>query len=157
MKSESISTLKKEIETLPFEVLVQICIRMAKFKTENKELLNYLIFEVYDQQTFIEKAKKEIDLQFLSLNKSSLYLAKKTVRKTLKTTHKYIKFSGEKETELNLLIHFCKKLKTCGLPLHHGKVLGNIYLREFERIKTVLNSLHEDLQLDYAAEMKQIS
>ena len=49
MKSESISTLKKEIETLPFEVLVQICIRMAKFKTENKELLNYLIFEVYDQ------------------------------------------------------------------------------------------------------------
>jgi hypothetical protein len=157
MKSESLSTLKKEIQNLPFELIVQYCIRMAKFKTENKELLSYLIFNAYDQQTYIEEVKKEIDQQFKNLNKSNLYLAKKTIRKALKTTLKYIKFSGIKQTELDLLIHFCKKLKATGLPLRHGKVLGNLYMRQFEKINTVLSTLHEDLQLDYSEELKKIS
>jgi hypothetical protein len=156
MKSESISTLKKEVESLPQELIVQYCIRMAKYKTENKELLNYLIFHAYDQQLFIDAVKDEVDQQFKVLNKSNLYLAKKTVRKALKTTHKYIKFSGNNQTELDLLIHFCKKLKASGLPLYHGKVLGNLYIRQVERIDKVLSTLHEDLQMDYASEVKLI-
>jgi hypothetical protein len=156
MKSESISTLKKEVQSLPSELIVQYCVRMAKYKSENKELLNYLIFQAFDQQLFIEDVKEEIDQQFQSLNKSNLYLAKKTIRKVLKTTHKYIKFSGIKQTEIELLIHFCKKLKATGLRLQHGKVLGNLYLRQIERIDNVLSTLHEDLQLDYAGEILKI-
>jgi hypothetical protein len=156
MKSESISNLKKEIQSLPPELIVQYCIRMAKYKTENKELLSYLIFNAYDQQTFIAEVKEEIDQQFMSLNKSNLYLAKKTIRKALKTTNKFLKFSGLKRTELELLIHFCKKLKATGLPLRHGKVLGNLYLRQIERIDNVLSTLHEDLQLDYASEIEKL-
>jgi hypothetical protein len=156
MKSESLSNLKKEIQNLPPELIVQYCIKLAKYKTENKELLSYLIYNAYDQQTFIEQVKEEIDNQFKNLNKSNLYLAKKTIRKALKTTLKFIKFSGVKQTEVELLIHFCKKLKKTGLPLHHGKVLGNIYMRQLERINTVLSTLHEDLQLDYVDEMKKI-
>jgi hypothetical protein len=157
MKSESLSNLKKEILSLPPELVVQYCIRMAKYKSENKELLSYLIYQAYDQQTFIQQVKGEIDHQFKNLNKSNLYFAKKTIRKALKTTYKFIKFSGIKQTELDLLIHFCKKLKASGLPLQHGKVLGNIYQRQFERINAVLSTLHEDLQLDYASEIKIIS
>ena len=156
MKSESISALKKEIQCLPSELIVDYCVRMAKHKTENKELLNYLIYQAYDQQTFIEQVKEEIDHQFKNLNKSNLYLAKKTIRKALKTTHKYIKFSGIKQTELELLIHFCKKLKSTGLRLQQGKVLGNLYMRQIERIDNVISTLHEDLQLDYAGEIKKI-
>jgi len=156
MKSESISTLKKEVQSLPPELIVQYCIRMAKYKSENKELLNYLIFQAFDQQSFIEDVKEEIDQQFKSLNKSNLYLAKKTIRKALKTTRKYIKFSGIKQTEIELLIHFCKKLKATGLRLQHGKVLGNLFLRQLERIDTVLSTLHEDLQFDYISEIKKI-
>jgi len=156
MNSESLSTLKKEIQNLPHELIVQYLVRMAKYKTENKELLSYLIFNAYDQQTYLEEVKEEINQQFKSLNKSNLYLAKKTIRKALKTTNKYIKFSGVKQTELDLLIYFCIKLKATGLRLQHGKVLGNLYLRQIERIDTVLGSLHEDLQLDYAEEIKKI-
>jgi hypothetical protein len=157
MKSESISNLKKEIQSTPPELIVQYCIRMAKYKTENKELLSYLIFNAYDQQTFIAEVKEEIDKQFINLNKSNLYLAKKTIRKALKTTNKFIKFSGLKQTELELLIHFCKKLKATGLPFRHGKVLGNLYMRQLERIKIGLSSLHEDLQLDFAEDIKEIN
>jgi hypothetical protein len=156
MKSESISNLKKEIQSTPPELIVQFCLRMAKYKTENKELLSYLIFNAYDQQTFIAEVKEEINQQFVNLNKSNLYLAKKTIRKALKTTNKYIKFSGLKPTELELLIHFCKKLKATGLPLRNGKVLGNLYLRQIERINNVLSTLHEDLQLDYTSEIEKL-
>jgi len=156
MKSESLSNLKKEILNMPPDLVAQFCIRMAKYKTENKELLSYLIFNAYDQESFIILVKEEIDCQFKNLNKSNSYLAKKTIRRALKTTHKFIKFSGVKQTEVELLIYFCKKLKSTGLQLHHGKVLGNIYLHQLERITAGLNTLHEDLQMDFADDIKDL-
>ncbi|MBN2261668.1 MAG: hypothetical protein JW735_02080 [Prolixibacteraceae bacterium] len=157
MKPETISTIKKELLHLPPDQLVEFCIRMAKYKVENKELLSYLIYESADQALFIEEVKKEIDLQFKNLNKSQHFLAKKTVRKVLRTTLKYIKFSGEKTTELELLIYFCKKLRLSGLSLRYGTVLGNLYMRQHQRAQKVLGTLHEDLQMDYADEMARIS
>ncbi|MDA3880003.1 MAG: hypothetical protein PF436_06405 [Prolixibacteraceae bacterium] len=157
MKTESISTLKKELLHLPPDLLVQFCIRLAKYKVENKELLSYLIYHSNNQSLFIDEAKKEIDEQFGNLNKSRTFLAKKTVRKVLRTTQKYIKFSGEKTTELELLIYFCRKMKIAGLPLRYGSVLGNLYMRQTERIRKVQSMLHEDLQMDYEDEIAKIS
>ena len=157
MKPESISTIKNELLQQTPDKLVEFCLRLAKYKVENKELLNYLIFLSYDQESYIKEVKKEIDSQFKNLNKTKTYLAKKTVRKVLKTTQKYIKFSGEKTTELELLIYFCRKLKTSGLTLRYGTVLGNLYFRQFDRIKKVMSSLHEDLRLDYEDEFHKIS
>jgi hypothetical protein len=157
MKPETISTLKKELMHLSPDQLVEYCIRLAKHKTENKELLSYLIYQSTDQALFIDEVKKEIDEQFKSLNKSQNFLAKKTVRKVLRTTLKYIKFSGEKTTELELLIYFCKKLRLTGLSLRFGSVLGNLYMRQHQRAKKAMSLLHEDLQMDYADEMDRIS
>lgn len=156
MKPESISTIKNELLQLSPDKLVAYCLRLSKYKVENKELLNYLIFQAHDQETFISEVKKEIDSQFNNLNKSRIHLAKKTVRKVLKTTQKYVKFSGEKTTELELLIYFCQKMKTAKLPLRYGTVLGNLYMRQVEQVKKVLHSLHEDLQLDYEDEVAKI-
>lgn len=156
MKPQSISAIKKELLHLPPDKLIEYCMRMAKYKVENKELLSYLIFNSYDQETFIEEVKKEIDSQFKNLNKSKVFLAKKTIRKVLKTTQKFIKFSKEPTTELELLIYFCKKLKTSGLVLRYGTVLGNLYMRQVNRIRKVQAGLHEDLQLDYADEVEKL-
>jgi len=149
MKPESITSLKKELSEVEPDRLVAICLKLARYKTENKELLNYLLFQKHDQEGFIREVKEEIDLQFKILNKTNGHLAKKTVRKVLKTATKYNKFSGQATTELEILIHFCKKLKASGLPLRHGSVLGNLYLRQYERIKKVQSMLHEDFQMDY--------
>ncbi len=156
MKPESISKIKKELLHAPSDKLVEFCLRLAKYKTENKELLNYLIYWDTDSELYVQEVKKVIDEQFGNLNKSSAFLAKKTVRKVLRTTQKYIKFSKEKTIELDLLIYFCRKLKTSGLPLRYGTVLGNIYMRQFDRINKVLGMLHEDLQMDYADEVAKL-
>lgn len=149
METASISHIRKEIKLIPPEQLQEICLRLARHKKENKELLSYLLFDSIDEQGFIQSVKNEIDEQFLMLNRSSFYLAKKTLRKALRTTQKYIKFSGSKETEIELLIYFCKKMRKSGIRMRAHRVILNMYLRQVERIKKVHSTLHEDLQFDY--------
>lgn len=154
MKASSLKELKTELQTLHPSQVIDICMHLAKYKKENKELLTYLLFEAQDERVYIKEIKLKIDEQFKSVNRSNLYLAKKTLRKVLRTTNKFIKYSGAKQTEVELLIYFCKKLRKSGIPLHINTVTGNIYVRQIQRINKVMTALHEDLQFDYSEEMK---
>lgn len=156
METASISEIKKELKTLSPQQLQDITVRLAKYKKENKELLSYLLFESFNEQNFIREAKEEIDEQFTNLNRSSFYLAKKTLRKVLRTTRKYIRFSGSKQTEVELLIYFCRKMNDSGLKKRSSRVIQNMYSRQVERIKKALSMMHEDLQYDYIDEVKKL-
>lgn len=156
MKIASLSNIKKELKNLPPEVLQDVITRLAKYKKDNKELLSYLLFEAYNEDEYIRQVKEEIDLEFMSLNRSSFYLAKKTIRKVLKTTKKHIRFSGKKETEIELLLYFCKKLKDSRLNYKRSRVVFNIYLTQVKRIQKVISMLHEDLQYDYREELEAL-
>jgi adenine specific DNA methylase Mod len=128
--------------------------QLVKYKKENKESLHYLLFEAYDEQGYIDSIKKEIDQQFSEINTSHLYFAKKSIRKILKITNKYIRYSGQKRTEVDLLIYFCTKLKKSGIPIRSSASLHNLYLGQVQKIKKALSTLHEDLQFDYKDEIK---
>lgn len=153
MKAASLKEIKTELSLIHPEQLINICIHLAKYKKENKELLSYLLFESQDEEHYIKQIKELIDEEFKGINKSNLYYAKKTVRKILRITNKFIKYSGSKQTEVELLIYFCKKLLRSGLPLHVNTVIGNIYFRQYLKIKKLISSLHEDLQYDYLEEI----
>lgn len=43
MQIASISEIKKELQTLHAAQLVDLCIKIAKYKKDNKEFLNYLL------------------------------------------------------------------------------------------------------------------
>ena len=154
METANISEFKRELKHMPPELLQEYLLRLAKYKKENKELLHYIIFESSDEQNFIQTVKEEIDEQFKSLNRSSIYLAKKTLRKVLRTVRKYVRFSGNKETEVELLIYFCLKMKSSGLRLNSSRIVMNMYINQVRRIKQVLSSLHEDLQTDYEHDLQ---
>lgn len=156
MDIASISNIKKELKNLPPQELQELVNRLAKYKKENKELLSYLLFEAYNEPEYIRQVKEEIDLQFSSLNRSSFYLAKKTLRKVLRTTNKYIRFSGKKETEIELLLYFCKKMKTSKLNYKSSKVVFNMYINQIKRIQKVISMLHEDLQYDFREELEAL-
>jgi hypothetical protein len=158
MKAASLADLKKELKTLSSAELLELCMRMAKYKKDNKELLTYLIFEAGNEQAYICEIKTEMDEQFKEINNSNAYLAKKSLRKILRSTSKYIKYSGSKETELELLIYFCKKIKTSGINkfIHSNSVLTNIYLQQIKKINKALSGLHEDLQYDYQRQIENL-
>lgn len=149
MYTASLNELKKELTTLDAQELRQLCIRLAKYKVENKELLSYLLFHSENEEGFIEQVKLDVEEQFASLNAGNLYWAKKTIRKVLRTTNKYVRYSGKKQTEVELRLYFCQRIKETGMPFRQSTALGNLYDGQLKKINKALNTLHDDLQYDY--------
>lgn len=154
MKAATINELKQELLQTPTSTVTELCLRLARFKKENKELLTYLLFEVNDTAAYIESAKKEISSQFADINKSNVYFVKKTLRKILRITNKYTRYSGLATVEIELLIFFCSKMKELDISISGNTVLSNIYFNQLKKINKTLSTLHEDLQYDYLREVK---
>ncbi len=156
MKAASLKEIKSELSTLHPVQLAELCIRMVKYRKENKEFLTYLLFDAQNESAYVGEVKLQMDELFKEVKKGNSYLAKKTIRKVLTQTNKFIRFSGSKETELELRIHFCKKLRKSGVSLTMNSYLGNLYLRQYLKLKKVMETLHEDLQADYEDEVMDL-
>jgi predicted nucleotidyltransferase len=153
MKTVTIKELKEELNNRSAKEMLQFCLRLSKFKKENKEFLAYLLFDSTDEAAFIESVKVEIDQQFELINIKSYYFIKKSVRKILFNTKKYIRYSQKKQTEIDLLIYFCTKLKKFTPSIHKNARLQNIFDRQIDLIRKAVSALHEDLQFDYSLEL----
>ncbi|MFN4762272.1 hypothetical protein ACKGJN_04035 [Gillisia sp. Q332] len=156
MKAATVIQLKKELSYRSPEELLEMCLRLSKFKKENKELLTYMLFESADEAGYIESVKNEIDLEFDAINTSSYYFIKKSVRKILRNIKKYSRYSQKKETEVELLIYFCSKLKTFKPSITRNTTLLNLYERQLALAEKIISTLHEDLQYDYRLELEDL-
>ncbi len=157
MKSATVKELKDELATYSQKEILAICLRLSKFKKENKELLTYLLYESKNEMAYIQNVKNEIEIQFEQINKTSYYFIKKSVRKILRTIKKHIRYSQKKETEVELLIFFCYKLNNFHPSINKNKVLQKLYLQQIESIRKTVSKLHEDLQYDYEKELDELS
>jgi len=156
MKASSLNELKNELGTLSPAKVLALCMRLAKYKKENKELLTYLLFHAHNEDAYVEGIKSEIDEKFGEINRSNVYFVKKSLRRILRNTNKYIKYSGSAHTETELLIYFCKKIKDAAIPIDTSLTLNNIYLNLLKRINKAMEKLHEDLQYDYKKELETL-
>jgi hypothetical protein len=154
MKSASIQEIKQELKSIPSFQLAELCLRLAKFKKDNKELLTYLLFESDDEAAYIVNVKKEIDEGFSELPKPNLYLTKKSLRKVLRITTKQIRYAGSPQVEVEALTYFCRKLHDSGIPLKDSPVLTNLYRQQLKKVRAVIATLHEDLQYDFLRALK---
>ena len=157
MKTASVSELKQELGNAPQKELVELCLRLAKFKKENKELLTFLLFEANDVEGYIRNVKVLMNEEFTEVHKTNLYYAKKNLRRILRTVSKHIKYTNSKQAEAELLIHFCKLIKQSGIALGKSTALYNIYVQQLKKIKTAIATLHEDLQYDLMKEVSSLN
>jgi len=157
MKAVAVKELKEELTNCTPKELRELCLRLARFKKENKELLTYLLFESSDEALYIEGVKKEVDGQFELINKKSYYLIKKSFRKILRSLRKYARYSQKKETEVELLVYFCTKLKKFTPSVKKNIGLQNFYNKQIETIRKKVTLLHEDLQFDYGTELDSLN
>lgn len=156
MYTASLSELKKELKRLSEEEMLDVCLKLTRYKKDNKELLHYLLLEAGNEGFYIEQVKDDITEAFSTVNPTSLYLAKKTIRKALRLATKQIRFSGNKQTEVEILMYFCQSLIDLNLPLRDSKVLVNLLTNQIKKIEKALSSLHEDLQYDYQEELERL-
>jgi len=156
MKIESIVTIKKELQHLPKEDLLELCLRLGKFKKENKALLTYLLFEAHDEDGYVASVKSSLDELFDGINTDSYFYMKKTIRKILRQIRVYSRYSNKKSTEVELLLYFCEQLNELRPSIHRNRTLSNLYQRQILALKKKISVLHEDLQYDYNLQLEAL-
>ncbi len=156
MKIAGTSEIRQQLKELPPSELREIILRLSRYKQDNKGLINYLLFGAENESDYLNEVKEEIRSQLNQTNTSSLYLAKKSIRKALKTANTHIKYSGKDQILIDLLLFYCNELLSLDLAIKHSEILSNLFERQIVRIEKSLNKLHEDLQYDYRKELNEL-
>lgn len=155
-KPASLNFIRQELANLSSKQLQELCLKLARYKKDNKELLAYLLFEADDELAFINRVKDEIKKQFAEINTSQVFFIRKSVRKILRNVNKYVRYAGSKRIEAELLIFFCSCLNESGIDFRSVPSLQNLYQNQLLKIKKTVASLHEDLQYDYRTEIDRL-
>ena len=95
MKAASLADIKRELKACDSEQLLAICLRLGRFKKDNKELLTYLLFEAGDEQGYISLLQEQIDDMMDEVNMSHLYYVKKGLQKIVRQLNKSLRYSGQ--------------------------------------------------------------
>ncbi|HTI61486.1 hypothetical protein [Mucilaginibacter sp.] len=148
IKVYGLADIKKEIQFQDKTVLMELVLRLARYKKENKELLAYLLFEADNDRGFIDSVIAENGFMFSQLPSNNYQMAK-SMRKILRLLNKYIKFMGSKEAEIEFLLSFCRNYIQYADKRGSYKPMRLILTRQLEKIKKTIEKLHEDLQFDY--------
>lgn len=156
MKAATAHEIKKELKEMDRETLIQLCLRLSRFKKENKELLTYLIYESENEASYIDSIKVEVEELMKTARNHSLYLTKRSLRKIIRYIDRFIRYSGKKETETEVRLHFLQQIKASGIPVYRSRGLVNLYNGQVKKINASIEKLHEDLQYDYRIELDKI-
>ena len=157
MKSASLNDLKQELLALPPKKVLEICLRLARFKKENKELLSFLLFDAGDEHGYVESIRLEMDEHFAELPRSNWYSTKKSLRKILRLISKYSKHVAAKESEADMLVHFCIKMKALQESYPYNTAFTNMYLQQIKKLKALVEMVHEDIRFDYQRQADQLA
>lgn len=155
MEAASLKLIRTELEGLSAEELRTIVGRMARFKKDNKELLTYLLFEANDEAGYIEHIREWIDDSFAANTHVSPYYRKKSIMSAMSRLRKYIRYSGQKSTEVELLLHFTKHLVQLPGALRI-RVVNNLAHRNMASAEKALGTLHPDLAYDQRLALEEL-
>ena len=156
MKTASVKEIKDELKFKTSDELRALCLQLSRFKKENKELLTYLLFEAQDEEGFIASVKVFISDAFEEINTKNYYWIRKSVRKILSQTKKYIRYSKKKETQVELLLHFCNELREMDPSYKQSNRLRSVFQNQVALIEKTINGLHPDLQYEYKIEIENL-
>ncbi len=151
----NLQSVKKELQHLSSSQLTDLCLRLAKYKKENKELLSYLLFEAENESGYVLGIKEEVEDLYKTLPSHSYYQAK-LLRKILMLIAKHGKFMASKPAEIDLLMHYCEQyLKRIERKITY-KPLRQLLSKQLEKMGKLIGNLHEDLQFDYRADYEKL-
>lgn len=156
MKTASIKEIKTELEHLSPKDLLTVSLRLAKFKKENKELLSYLLFEASDEQQYIKNVQELLHVQFTEVNVKNLYFTRKNLRKIVRTANRYIKYTDETSSAIEILIYVCDEIRDLKIDISKSTVISNLYASLLKKITKLVSELHEDLQYDYRKAIEKL-
>ena len=156
MKAASAQEIRAALKEKDEKELMELCLRLLRYKKENKELLTFLLFEADDIPAFIKGVNEKTDEGFAALNIDSYYIFKKGLRKILRNANKYIRYGGNKTVEVEVLLHFCTAFKGLKASWQKTSALASLYTSLLKKIRAAVETMHEDLQHDYRRSLNRL-
>ncbi len=156
MKAASLNEIKQELKALNATELLEICLRLARAKKENKELFTYLLFEAHDIDGYISHLKTETAEAFTHVHTHNLYFLKKNLRKIVSWLNKHLRFAGSKVADAEVLLYFCTCIHQHKIFYKNSTALINLYNAQLKKIKAAIATLHEDLQHDFTRQLNAL-
>ena len=151
----SLQEQKKELQQLSKTELEAICLRFARFKKENKELLEFVLFHQGDPQAYADALKKDLEEVFKSLTGANYADAKK-LRKITKALNKHSKYMQNPALEADLWIWFCYAYCDSMAAKSTAQVIRNFFVKAVLKVEKIQSKVHEDLAFDIAQELEKI-
>lgn len=156
LKPASLADIKAELQNLPQQELLSMCLRLARFKQDNKELLSYLLFQSSDTDNFTAQVQQAISEGFSQVNTTTIFFAKKSIRKILRQVNKVVRYAGQKEMEVALYLHFLKELLQLPKAITQSALVDKIARTQHQKISKLIKGLHEDLQYDFRRQLEEV-
>ncbi len=156
MKPSSLKDIKSDLKNCTQEELLELTLKLIRFKKDNKELISYLLYDAENDHLYIESYKEEIDEAFSQINRSNFFFIRKGMRKILSQTKKNIRYAQKKHIEIELLLHFCKNLMEFRPSVKRNKVVMNSFETQIRMIKKAISTMDSDLQHDYTVILFEI-
>lgn len=144
----TMGNLKQELQAQERKELIDLCLHLARFRNENKELITYMLFHAQDPLGYAEEYKRMIEEPFDKYLMNPYFLAK-GIRKSFRLISRYAKVSKSKEGECELYLHladlFMERIQ--GKLVH--KTLIMLLERALKKAHQLILKMHEDFQMDY--------
>lgn len=156
MNIPSLAILKKELSFLNEKELTSLLLDLVKFTRDNKAFLYFKLNETNHPSLYVDAVKDELDELFQVANTTSFYLTKKSAQTIRRKLNKALKFSKNKEDQVELLLYFCEQLKKYGYLKYQHPVLHSLFSKQVEKIRKCIAGLHEDLQYDFSYRLDEI-
>ena len=156
MKISSLAEIKKELKFLSDKELIEVIADLSKFSTDNKLFLYFKIFGKDNPELFTEMIHEELVMEFQKANKSNYHQAKKSAQLIRRKLNKFLKFTRDKATKVELISFFCQQLSEYGFLGYHHPVIENLFYMQVGKIEKLINEMHEDLQYDFQHKVDEL-
>ncbi|MEZ5174419.1 MAG: hypothetical protein R2850_13175 [Bacteroidia bacterium] len=144
-----LNDLKKDVQGLPHPELVRLLMRMSRLKTENKELLHFMLYYEHDPMSYANALKEEVLAPFDDAFVHSRILSKK-IRKSLKIIARFTRFSSNREGESDLLLSLVENYLETYRYEYRQLVLARMMVRCMKKVYDNFERIHEDFRADYS-------
>lgn len=156
MKIASLAEIKKELQHLSQKELIDVVTDLSKFSTDNKLFLYFKLYGRDQPRLFAEMVQEELINDFRNGNQRNAHYAKKSAQAIRRKLNKYLKFTKDRPTQIDLISFFCEMLYEYGYLMYRHPVIDNLYGMQVSKVERLLGQMHEDLQFDYRDKVKEL-
>src|SRR5690606_20261825 len=114
MEIASLAEIKKELQLLSQKELIVVIADLAKFSTDNKLFLYFQLYGRDSPSLFKEMVQQELYGEFQTANTRNYHYAKKSAQGIRRKLNKFIKFTKDKPTQIELIAFFCEMIYEYG-------------------------------------------